>query len=75
MARNDDYDVRAELLSALLEKVQHEQFPSPTMLDMIESLLSPDDVEVYAEALLDRIRNEPFPSIPMIGRLQALAGG
>ncbi len=73
MARtDDDYDVRAELLAALLEKVQNEQFPSPTMLDAIEGLLTPEDVPVYAEALLDRIRREPFPSIPMIGRLQAL---
>lgn len=73
MARNDDYDVRAELLAALLEKVRSERFPSPTMLDAIEGLLTPDDIEDYAETLLERIRDEAFPSIPMIGRLQALA--
>lgn len=73
MARSDDYDVRAELLAALMEKVRSERFPSPTVLDVIEALLTPDDVEDYAETPLERIREEAFPSIPMIGRLQALS--
>lgn len=72
MARGGQYDVRTELLEALLEKVQGDQYPSSTMLDMIEQMLTPDEVPVYAEVLLTRIRSDRFPSIPMLARLKAL---
>jgi hypothetical protein len=71
MGAQGRYDVRTEMLEALLQKVGEEQYPSSTMLDMIEELLTPDDVPVYAEMLLTRIRSERFPSIPMLARLQA----
>ncbi len=73
MARGESYDVRAQMLQALLEKVEEDQFPSSTMLDWIEQLLTPDDVPDYAEALLRRIRTERYPSIPMMTRLTRLA--
>jgi len=71
MAREGRYDVREEMLGALLQKLEGEQYPSSTMLDMIEEMLTPDDVPVYAEALLSRIRSDRFPSVPMMARLKA----
>lgn len=73
MAATDQYSAREELLETLMEKVQSDNYPSSTMLDMIESLLGPDDVPRYAQMLLDRIREDEFPSIDMIKRVQALA--
>jgi hypothetical protein len=67
------YDARAELLQTLLQKLEEEQYPSSTMLDMIEELLTPAEVPLYAEALLTRIRSERFPSIPMLNRLKNFA--
>ena len=71
MGAQGKYDVRTEMLEALLQKVNEEQYPSTTTLDMIEELLTPDDVPVYAELLLTRIRSDRFPSIPMMARLKA----
>ncbi len=68
-----DYDLRAEMLMMLLQKVEEDRFPSSTMLDWIEELLTPDDVPLYAETLLRRIRSDKFPSIPMMYRLKKLA--
>lgn len=66
------YDARRELLRALLDKVQADPYPSTTMLDIIESLLEPREVQWYAEELLDRIRSDRFPSIDMIRRVENL---
>lgn len=73
MPKNDSYDGRHELLEALLMKVGEDQFPSATMLNWIEELLTPEDVPVYMELLLERVRNERFPSIPMMARIKRLA--
>lgn len=64
---------RARLLQALLRKVATDTYPSTTMLDTIEELLTPDDVEEYADLLLQKIENDQFPSIPMIDRLRDLS--
>ena len=64
-----EYDVRAELLRHLLEKVHQDPFPSTTMLDQIEQLLTPEDVPGYARVLLAKIEDENFPSIDMIRRV------
>jgi hypothetical protein len=66
------YDLRAEMVDALMEKVETDQYPSNTMLDYIEEMLTPDELPRYAESLLNRIRSDNFPSIPMIARLKKL---
>jgi hypothetical protein len=66
--------VREALLEALLEKVESENYPSSTILDTIESLLTPEAVPRYADILIRGIRESRFPSISMIHRLQALSG-
>lgn len=73
MPTSDQYDVRDELLQALLRKVEEDRFPSSTMLDMIEEMLTPEDVPAYAEALLQRVRSEQFPSISMLARVKKWA--
>jgi hypothetical protein len=73
MPKNDQYDLRVQLLETLLQKLEDDRYPSTTTLDMIEELLAPDEVPVYAEALLNRIRSDAFPSVPMMARLKNLA--
>ncbi len=72
MAQQNGYDLREQILEMLLQKVDEDTYPSYTMLDMIEELLTPDDVPVYAEVLLRKMRDETYPSIPMIARLKNL---
>jgi hypothetical protein len=66
-------DARELLLDTLLEKVANERFPSVSMLDLIESLLRPDEVQIYVRILLRKVRRETYPSIPMLRRIAALA--
>ena len=72
MADRQSFDLRAEIVDALMEKVDTDPYPSTTMLDWIEEMLTPDELPRYAESLLSRIRSDNFPSIPMIARLKRL---
>ncbi len=72
MARDEQYDVRLEMLRVLLSKVANDPYPSTTMLDMIEQMLTPDEVPAYAELLMEKIRGDRFPSIPLMNRVMAL---
>jgi hypothetical protein len=72
MANIDHDDARAELIATLLQKVKDDQYPSTTMLDLIEELLTPEETPAYVVFLQDRIRSERYPSIPLLKRLSAL---
>ena len=72
MAERQQFDLRAEIVDALMEKVDTDPYPSNTMLNYIEELMTPDELPRYAESLLSRIRSDNFPSIPMIARLKKL---
>lgn len=69
------FDPRTQLLRSLLSKVEDDPFPSSTTMDMIEELLTPQDVPAYAKVLLDHIDRERFPSPSMIDRLKNLSVG
>jgi hypothetical protein len=65
-------DARAELVTTLLQKVRDDPYPSSTMLDLVEKLLTPDEEPTYVVLLQDRIRSEQFPSMPLLNRLTRL---
>ena len=66
------YDVRTELLKSLMRHVEDDPYPSLTMLDQIEELLTPEEVPVYAKLLLDKVDDEVFPSVSMVNRIAGL---
>ncbi len=72
MAKTGNQDLHGEVLQLLLEKIEQDHFPSVTMLDMVEEMLRPDDVERYASILMDKIRTDSFPSLDLLNRVQAL---
>ncbi|TDC52620.1 hypothetical protein E1212_08510 [Jiangella ureilytica] len=65
--------VRRILLDSLMRKVEADLYPSSTMLDQIESLLTEDDIADYAAILVAHIDEDFYPSIPMIQRVLRLA--
>jgi hypothetical protein len=72
VASHDD-GVREVLLQELWRRVENDTYPSATMLDRIECLMSCDDVPAYVEMLMARIRKDEYPSIDLINRVAALA--
>ena len=47
-------DVRGEVVNLLLEKIASDRNPSATMMNMVEKLLTPDDVPAYVGILMDK---------------------
>ena len=73
MANGDEeFDARAALVDLLLEKIAQDVYPSGTMLDYIEELAEPDELQAYAQVLMDKIREDTYPSISLTRRLIAL---
>jgi hypothetical protein len=72
MAR-DQALIRDELVHVLMEKVRNDTYPSDDMLDMLEKLLDPLELEEYAAVLLEKIRRDNYPSWSMLYRLHHLA--
>ena len=68
----EQFDARKELLRVLLTKVQKDQFPSSTMMNMIEQLMGPDERSIYAQVLMEKIQRDPYPSYPMMQRVLSL---
>ena len=72
MPEQDEFDVRHEIVSLLLEKVRRDRFPSSTMMDLLEEMLTPQDVPAYARTLMEKVSADEFPSIDLMVRLRAL---
>jgi hypothetical protein len=66
--------IRDGVLDILLDKVRSDRYPSATMMDDVEKLLTPWRRREYAEVLLDKVRDDRFPSRSLIQRLIRLAG-
>jgi len=75
MAQDQTEQARVRLLRLLMRKVEEDTYPSSTMLDTIEELLSPDDIADYAGLLLGHIENDQYPSTSMIDRIRNLSVG
>jgi hypothetical protein len=73
MAGEVSDQVRAQLLELLLGKVDEDNYPSSTMLDIIEMLITPETAPAYAAVLMSKIDGENYPSINMIRRVLALS--
>ena len=52
----------------LLNKIRHDQYPSVTQMDLLESLASPRVTVQFVMDLMERIEDDPYPSIPMMQR-------
>ena len=72
MASNGEgVDVRGEVVDLLLQNIASDRYPSVTMMNLVEKLLTPDDVSAYAAILMDKVQTETYPSIAILRRLMA----
>ena len=73
MPRNDESpeveQTRAALIDLLLSKVKEDRFPSATTLDLLEELLTPQELPAYASVLMEKIADDNYPSPSMMKRL------
>ncbi len=72
MARDNEIDIRAEVVALLLDIIARDRNPSVTMLDMVEYLANSEERGRYARLLMDKVESSRHPSIPMLRRLVTL---
>ncbi len=72
MAENPQERQRQSVLELLLDKVREDHYPSATHLDLIEELLTPEDLDAYREVLFEKVANETYPSTSILKRLVSL---
>ena len=73
MAENSPQErQRQSVLDLLLDKVRDDNYPSATHLDLIEQLLTPEDIDEYREVLFEKVKVENYPSISILNRLVRL---
>jgi hypothetical protein len=65
--------IRDQVLGVLLEKVDSDRYPSQSVMDDVERLLTPQRRDDYAQILLNKVRQDRFPSRGMIDRILRLA--
>lgn len=63
--------IRGEMVDMLLERIATERNPSVSMMDLVEQLLTPDEVPAYVWILWDKVKNERFPNLNLMRRLMA----
>jgi hypothetical protein len=63
---------RAALLDLLLSKVKDDRYPSATTLDLLEQLLTPEELPAYAGVLMSKVADDNFPSASIMKRLVGL---
>jgi hypothetical protein len=66
--------VRERVLDTLLDKIRQDRYPSSTMMDDVEQLLTPWRRQDYADVLLEKVQESRYPSRSMIQRLLRLSG-
>jgi hypothetical protein len=62
-------ELHRSILELLFDKVRQDEFPSTTVLDLIEQRLRPEDVEEYTQILLEKVRTDTYPSLDHLQRL------
>jgi hypothetical protein len=67
---NNERDARGQLVQLLLGKVADDAYPSTTMLDLIEEMVTDEDRDDYIAVLWDKVRDDTYPSLALMTRLR-----
>jgi len=64
--------VRDEFVDILLNHVANDNYPSITMMDLVEPLLTGPQRERYVQTLYEKVARESYPSIDLMRRISGL---
>jgi hypothetical protein len=67
---DNDFDARGEMVRLLLSKVANDTYPSTTMLDLIEEIVTDEDRKEYIRVLWEKVRDDTYPSLALMTRLR-----
>lgn len=53
----------------MMDKIRQDTYPSPTMMDAVESHMTEEQLPDYLDVLMEKIDGSQFPSMDMIRRI------
>ena len=65
-------DMRDELFTTLLRKIERDTYPSTTLMDLVEEVADDQQRAAYCRVLLDKVEQDEFPSLDLIRRVRDL---
>jgi len=60
------------IYALMTDTIRRDNYPSPTMMNVVESHLSDEQLPDYLAMLIDKVDGDQFPSMDMIRRIIAL---
>lgn len=63
---------REAMSRLLIDTIRRDTYPSTTMMDIVESQISDEELPEYLDMLMQKIDGDRFPSMDMIRRVVAL---
>jgi hypothetical protein len=63
-------DARSELVLMLCEKIANDTYPSSTMMDLVEEIVTAEERGAYIDVLWQKVRNDTYPSLDLMKRLR-----
>jgi hypothetical protein len=67
-----DARYRDRYVQILVGHIVEDKYPSNNQMNIVESLLRPDEMDIYLEALFEKIEEVQYPSVEMMARVQRL---
>lgn len=56
----------------LTDTIRRDRYPSSTMMNIVESHMTEEQIPEYLDMLMEKVESENFPSMDMIRRIVAL---
>lgn len=60
------------IFGLLTDKVRQDKYPSPTMMNLLESHMTEEQLPAYLDMLMEKIDSDKYPSMDMIRRIMRL---
>jgi hypothetical protein len=67
-----DARYRDRYVQLLVDHIVDDQYPSNNQMNIVESLLRPDQMDIYLTALFEKVEEVRYPSVEMMARIQRL---
>jgi hypothetical protein len=69
---DNDISLHDRFVATLIAHVADDRYPSTSMMNQIEQVLTPRLYDTYVEVLLEKIADDEFPSPELVKRIAAL---
>jgi hypothetical protein len=67
-----DARYRDRYVQLLVDHIVEDKYPSNNQMNIVASLVRPDEMDIYLDSLFEKIEEVQYPSVEMMARVQRL---